>query len=280
MRSYQQVAIVGVGLLGGSIARALKERKLAREVVGVGRSPERLAVAVRQGIIDRGETEWAPGVGGADLVVVCTPVDTVAEKVLAAAKVVGPDAWITDVASTKQEIVANVEAVLSAAAFVGSHPLAGDHRSGAEYSRADLYEGRRVVVTPTDRTPPELAEKCMEFWRGLGAQVEVLSPAEHDAALARTSHLPHLVAAALALATPESLGRLAASGWLDTTRVAGGDAALWRPIFSSNRAEVLDAVTRFRAELDRLTDCLVRQEDDALENLLAEGKRIRDALGS
>ncbi len=280
MNRYQQVAIVGVGLLGGSIAKALKQRGLAGEVVGIGRSRERLSEAVEQGIIDRGESDWKNGLESADLAVICTPVDQVAGHVLQAASHLPPSAWVTDVASTKGEIVAEVEQKLRSQVFIGSHPLAGDHRSGARYAREDLYEGKTVVLTPTARTPPELVDRARQFWESLGAASECLSPAVHDAALARTSHLPHLVATALALATPESIGRLAASGWLDTTRVAGGDAGLWRPIFSSNRAEVTTAVAEFQVQLDRLREALVRMDDESLENLLAEGKRIRDALGS
>lgn len=280
MPPLQQVAIIGVGLLGGSIAKALKKRGLVREIVGIGRSPERLAQGVAAGLIDRGETDWERGLEGADLAIVCTPVDQVARHVITAASHLPPTAWITDVASTKEGIVAEVEQALPGGSYIGSHPLAGDHRSGAEYSREDLYDGKIVVVTPTSETPAELVDQASQFWQLLGARVELLGPGEHDAALARTSHLPHLVATALALATPQSLGRLAATGWLDTTRVAGGEAGLWRPIFTSNRAEVTRAVAQFQAQLDRLREAIVREDDEALEQLLAEGKQIRDALGS
>lgn len=280
MYQYQQVAIVGVGLLGGSIAKALRHRGLAREVVGIGRSEERLTELRRLGIVDRAESDWRLGLQSADLAIICTPVDCVVGHVLEAASYLPATSWITDVASTKGQIVEQVEAQLHRPSFVGSHPLAGDHRSGAKYSRADLYEGKTVVITPTSETPTALVERASQLWESLGARVECLDPEAHDKGLARTSHLPHLVATALALTTPESLGRLAASGWLDTTRVAGGDAALWRPILSSNRTEVTGAVAEFQAQLDRLREALVTMDDEALENLLAEGKRIRDALGS
>jgi prephenate dehydrogenase len=280
MRPYQQVAIVGVGLLGGSIAKALKSRNLALTVVGIGRSQERLEKAINAGIIDKGFTDGTRGLEGTELVIVCTPVDQAADRIVEAASVAAQTAWITDVSSTKSEIVAAVETALPDAPFIGSHPLAGDHRSGPEFSQADLYVGRTVVITPTQRTAAGLVERATEFWESLGSRVELMSPEEHDHSVAHTSHLPHLVATALALATPEACGRLVASGWLDTTRVAAGEAALWRPIFTTNRTEVIEAVARFRAQLDRLADALDRNEGDALEQLLVEGKRIRDALGN
>lgn len=280
MNLYNQVAIIGVGLLGGSIAKALKTRGLAQEVIGVGRSAERLTEALAAGIVDRAETCWERALEAADVTIVCTPVDQVATHVLQAASYIPESSWITDVASTKREIVGEIENGLSREIFIGSHPLAGDHRSGARYSRDDLYQGKTVVLTPTAKTPQGLVDRAKQFWESLGAKVELLTPGQHDSALARTSHLPHLVATALALATPESIGRLAASGWLDTTRVAGGDATLWRPILSSNRAEVTTALGEFQAQLDRLKEALVLMDDGSLEKLLAEGKRIRDALGS
>ncbi len=284
MPSYQQVALVGVGLLGGSIGLALKERGLAAEVIGVGRHREKLDRAVEQGILDRHSTDLATGVAEAEVVVVCTPVDVAAETIALAAQQAPAGCLVTDVASTKGTVVAAVEAILakggSNATFVGSHPLAGDHRSGADFSRADLFAGRTVVVTPTDSTSTEATVRAEAFWESLGATVERLSPDQHDAALAITSHLPHLVASALATSTPETIRSLVATGWLDTTRVAAADAALWRQIFSSNRSQVLAALDRYREHLEVLRRALVDEDDAQLEQLLAEGKRIRDAVGN
>lgn len=280
MPRYQQVAIVGVGLLGGAIGMALRQRNLVGEVVGIGRNRQNLDKAAKLGAIDRPAGSLAEGVAHAELVIICTPVDVVAATAIEAARSISPAGWLTDVASTKGEIVGEIESALPAGKFVGSHPLAGDHRSGVEYARPDLFVGKQVIVTPTSTTPSELTCRAAELWRLLDATVVEMSPDEHDQALAHTSHLPHLVASALALCTPSEVRRLAARGWLDTTRVAAGDASLWRPIFASNRAEVAGAVAKFQHHLDRLVAALHDQDDEQLEQLLAEGKKNRDAVGS
>jgi prephenate dehydrogenase len=286
MAEFDTVAIVGVGLIGGSIGLALRERSLARSVVGIGRRQVSLDTALRQGAIDRATTDLAEGVAAAELVVVCTPVDTVVELVVGAASASPASALITDAGSTKQVIVTAIEKLLPARGhgptFVGSHPVAGDHRSGPVHARADLLDGRTVVVTPIDSTPLSAVDRISGFWRSLGAMVTIMTPAEHDAALAATSHLPHLVAAALAAATPPLLLPLAASGWRDTTRVAGANPDLWRPIFSSNRHEVLAALDRFSATIDQMRDALDRNDDRQLTQLLEQARRTKsehDALG-
>jgi prephenate dehydrogenase len=286
MGQFDTVAIVGVGLIGGSIGLALRERKLARSVVGIGRRESSLAAATKVGAIDRATTDLAEGVALAEIVVVCTPVDTVAEIVLKAAAATPSGALVTDAGSTKQAIVAAVEAGWvdrgDGSQFVGSHPVAGDHRTGPSHARADLLNGRTVIVTPTPATPAGAVERVTSFWQALGANVTTLSPAEHDAALAATSHLPHLVAAALAAATPERLLPLAASGWRDTTRVAGGDPALWRPIFATNRGPVLAALENFQRSIGKLRDALEQGDDRQLLALLEQAERIKsdhDALG-
>ncbi|MEX0613873.1 MAG: prephenate dehydrogenase/arogenate dehydrogenase family protein, partial [Pirellulales bacterium] len=216
MAEYDTVAIIGVGLIGGSIGLALRERKLARKIVGVGRRQNSLDTARKIGAIDHGVTNLAEGVSEAQLVVVSTPVDTVAERVIQALAAAPPGALITDVGSTKEAIVAMVDAAMalrrSGPRFVGSHPLAGDHRTGAEHARADMFEGRTVVVTRSDATRPAAVTEVSGFWQSLGATVTTMTPAKHDAALAITSHLPHVAAVALAAATPMELLRLTASG--------------------------------------------------------------------
>ena len=286
MAEYDTVAIVGVGLIGGSIGLALRERKLARNIVGVGRRQTSLDAARKVGAIDQGVTTLAAGVAQAQLIVVSTPVDTIAERVIQAAAVCPPDALITDAGSTKETIVSAADAGLaprrSGPRFVGSHPLAGDHRTGAEHARGDLFDRRTVVVTPTNLTRPAAVTEISGFWESLGANVTTMSPAKHDAALAMTSHLPHLVASALAAATPRELLPLAASGWRDTTRVAGGDPNLWQPIFATNRQHVLEALERFTITLDEIRETLEQGDYQKLTWILelsAKVKRDRDALG-
>jgi prephenate dehydrogenase len=286
MAEYDTVAIVGVGLIGGSIGLALRERKLARSIVGIGRRQASLDVARRVGAIDHGVTTIAEGVSRAQLVVVCTPVDTIAERVIQVAALCPPAALITDAGSTKEKIVVAIDAGLSGRRsgprFVGSHPLAGDHRTGADHARGDLFDRRTVVVTPTPATRPAAVTEVSGFWQAVGANVTTMSPAEHDAALAITSHLPHLVAVALAAATPKNLIPLAASGWRDTTRIAGGDPNLWQPIFAANHDRVLEAIDRFSDSLTGLREALEQGDYETLTSILtaaAKIKRDRDALG-
>ena len=287
MPARPRVAIVGVGLIGGSIGLALRQRGLAEEVVGVGRRTSSLEKAAEFGTIDRGTTNLAEGVAGADLAIVATPVAGIVDAVRSVAQA-APRAAITDAGSTKAEIcralrgpaAGNPDAgAVAPGRFVGSHPLAGDHRTGPEHARGDLFEGRTVVITPQDDTPPGLVERFQEFWQSLGAEVALLSPEEHDRALAATSHLPHLVAAALAAATPEEWLRLTGTGWADATRIAAGDPQLWTQIFGQNRVGVIDALRRFEHRLQALEEAIVSVDDAALLSGLQEARRIRDALG-
>jgi prephenate dehydrogenase len=286
MAEFDKVAILGVGLIGGSIGLALRERKLAKEVVGIGRRESALAMAQKLGAIDRSTTSLAQGVADAEIVVVATPVDTVAEFTLKVAEVCPPRTTITDAGSTKETIVAAVERGLTGRRdgpwFIGSHPIAGDHRTGVEFARAELFDGRKTVVTPTAHSHRASTLDVERFWRSLGADVVTMSPAEHDAALAATSHLPHLVAYALAFATPNELLPLAASGWRDTTRIAGSDPNLWRPIFAANRVHVLEALDRFTEVVALVRESLETGDDQELYGILERAQRTkshRDALG-
>jgi prephenate dehydrogenase len=282
MPTYRKVAIVGVGLIGGSIGLALRQRNLAQQVMGIGRRQSSLDRALACQAIDEAHTELEKGVAGADLVVVATPVAGVADHVCQALEASPEGCLVTDAGSTKNAICAAVEARLpgSAGRFVGSHPLAGDHRTGPEHARGDLLEGKAVVVTPTKSTPAETIAKVEAFWQNLGAQVTQLSPARHDEALAATSHLPHLVASALAAATPEEWLELAATGWADTTRVAAGDPELWTQVLGQNRLAVLEALQRLGGQLEKFEADLLDENWSELRETLQNGKRIRDALGS
>jgi prephenate dehydrogenase len=286
MVEYDTVAIVGVGLIGGSIGLALRERKLAQKIIGIGRRQQSLDAARKVGAIDHGVTNLANGVSQAQLVIVATPVDTIAERVVQASAACPAGALITDAGSTKASIVAAVDAGLasrrSGPRFVGSHPLAGDHRTGPEHARADLFDGRVVVITPTEHTRPAAVTEVRGFWQSLGANVRTMKPGDHDAALAITSHLPHIVAVALAAATPTELLPLTASGWRDTTRVAGGDPELWQAIFTANREPVLEAIDQMDQALDSLRESLEQGDNESLRSILetaAKRKRERDALG-
>lgn len=282
MANFGVVAIVGPGLIGGSIGLALKARGLAQSVIGVVRSQDSAGRAMKAGVVDRAELDLAAAAAEADLTIVCTPVADVPGHCQQAAAAARPGSILTDAGSTKELLVAEVEKSLagSDAHFVGSHPLAGDHKSGPESARADLLAGRVVVVTPTDRTDAHALARVAELWTALGARVEQMSPAEHDAALARTSHAPHVVATALAAATPEDLLGLTGGGWRDATRIAAGSPTLWRDILLDNPQATLAALDAFTEQLGRLQQAIADHDRDAIYRCLEEGKLRRDALGS
>lgn len=281
--AWKTVGIVGVGLLGASIGLALRARRLAEHVIGIARRRAALDEAAMLGAITEGTTDLARGVAQAELVVVCTPVDLIAEQVLEAARHCPAGALLTDVGSTKQHLVEHIErawAGNAGVAFVGSHPLAGSEKTGPQAGRANLFEGRLVLVTPGASTPADAVARVRTFWEALGARTALQTPAEHDRILAATSHVPHVVAAALALATePEELA-CTAGGWADTTRIAAGDPQLWKQILCDNRGHVLRSLDKFAKVLADFRAALAEDDHEQLVRLLAAGKQRRDALGS
>jgi cyclohexadieny/prephenate dehydrogenase len=278
----ETLTIVGVGLIGGSVGLAAKARGVARRVIGVGRDERTLARAASAGAIDSFTTNLADGASAADLVVVCTPVDRVAADVLTATTAAPSRSVVTDAGSTKGNIVRalNGKMPAKAAPFVGSHPLAGSEKKGAAHARADLFVDRLVVVTPTVETDLEAAAVVDLFWQSLGARVVRMDPFEHDEAVAVTSHLPHAVAAALAGLLSEDLHALTGTGFRDTTRVAAGDPELWAAIFEANREAVLAAADRFAGRMAEFRRALEAGDRAGLVRWLADGKKVRDALGS
>lgn len=278
---FDSLTIVGVGLIGGSVGLAAKARTATRRVVGVGRNAETLAKAKALGAIDEFTTDLAAGVRSADIVVFCSPVDQIAKQAREAAPYAMPGAHFTDAGSTKANIVRELEKALPAhIRFVGAHPLAGSEKQGAENARADLFDGRVCVLTPTQRTDLAAVERINLFWQALGCEVKRLSPEEHDLALATTSHLPHMVAALLAKDLPQKWREFTATGFRDTTRIASGDPALWTAIARENALALSHALDRFRDRLDELREAVLNLESDRLTDILIDAKRARDALGS
>jgi prephenate dehydrogenase len=268
------VAIVGVGLIGGSVGLALRAR--GTRVVGIGRDPGRLDQARALGAIDEGSTEPARGLTEAEVVVVCTPVTRIAEDVLAASRLAPPECLITDAGSTKRELVEAIEEDLRARSmFVGAHPIAGSEKKGAAHAQARLFENRPCVLTPTPRTPPDRLERARSFWGSLGCRLAEMDPGAHDAALALTSHLPHVVAAALAGSVPGGLLPLAGGAYRDGTRVAGSDPALWAGIVLANRGPVLDAIDRFSSILETIRRAIAAGDGAGLEHVWKRGAATR-----
>jgi 3-phosphoshikimate 1-carboxyvinyltransferase len=279
----RRLAIVGVGLLGGSVAKAARAGGLARHIIGVGRDPERLRPALDDGTLDAAVTDLDAGVREADVIVLAAPVlaiEGLLERVWGAAS---DGALITDVGSTKRNIVRAAErlAATRPLAFVGSHPLAGSEQAGYRVARADLFRGATVVVTPTEKTELAALKKTTELWEALGARVTSLDPETHDRTVAAISHLPHLIACALVdgagRVEPAAL-ELAARGFRDTTRIAAGDPDMWTEIFLANRDALAAGIAAFRQALGDLQRAIDGGRADALRAELARIKAIREEL--
>lgn len=285
MSDIQQISILGVGLIGGSVGLAARKRKVAAKVVGIGRNEDRLAQALAQGCITQGTTAWQTGIREADLIVICSPVESIAPWVERMIPFCKPGAIITDAGSTKENIVQLLHESPPVRGrndvyFVGSHPLAGSDKTGCEHAQADLFEGRVTIVTPEAQTDRGAAAAVRQFWEALGSRVWEMTPAEHDQAVAATSHLPHVLAGLLAAATPHDLLQLTGSGWADTTRIAAGDVELWRQILTTNRAHVLQALGNFEKLLAAFRASLEAGQDEQWIKLLEQGKHHRDTVGS
>lgn len=282
---FEAIAVIGVGLLGGSIGLAVRQRHLAKRVIGIGRDMAKLREAEDRHAVTDVTTDLEAGVREAGLVIVCTPVETVVDLVRRIAPAVGRGTLITDVGSTKATIVAGADQVLADgqglwASFVGSHPLAGSEKAGVIFAKAELLLDKTVVVTPSEATNHDAADRVERFWQALGAKTLRMMPVEHDEAIAAASHVPHLIASALAAATPEEALPLTATGWGDTTRVAAGDVELWRQILLDNRVHTLKALARFEKVVSAFRAALEAGDSAALARLLTQGKRIRDFVGN
>ncbi len=269
------VVIVGVGLIGGSLAAALRSRKVARNVIGVGRDAVRLERARAAGLIDEVATDIASVATRADVIVFCTPVDRVAEGVRQAARTARPDTLMTDAGSVKQPIC---DAVADIVTFVGAHPIAGSHRQGFEAADAQLYEGRLCVLTPLESSPMPMVSRLDRLWKGVGMRTTRMSPSEHDQALAMTSHLPHLVAAALAQTLSVENRPLTGTGFRDTTRIAAGDPQLWTGILMQNAQHVAAGIEAVQQQLQKYRAALRDGNTDQILNLLKDGQQQRAAL--
>lgn len=281
---FDTVAIVGVGLIGGSLGMALRRRGLARRVIGIVRRDATLAEALSVGALDAGSLDPAT-VAPADLVVLAAPVLSVPPLVKLLAPYLRPGALVTDVGSTKATLLADTAALLPPGVeLVGGHPMAGSERDGVLAGREDLFEGAVWVVTPTDRCRPESVARLEELVRRLGARPVTLEPAPHDEAVARISHLPHVAAAAMASAAADSgvpaetLALLVAGGFRDTTRIAASSPVMWRDICLTNRDEVLAGMTDLECRLTGFRTALEAADPEALLAFFEAGRAAREAL--
>jgi len=273
--------VVGVGLLGGSVGLAVKAADERVRVVGVGRRESSLAKALEAGAADEVTLDTAAAVGRADLVVLATPLGAYARHLMAMKPALRRGTCVTDVGSTKAMVVRLAKEILGTRGpFVGAHPMAGGERRGVEFARADLFVGATCIITPTKTTPPGKVRRVERFWRMLGAVTVRMSPTAHDRAVARVSHLPHILAAIIVAGQRDEDLPLAGPGFLDTTRVASGDPAMWRDILLTNRRAVLAALDAADEQLMHLRDLLELGDGPALERYLARAKGRRDEMVS
>lgn len=272
------LVIVGVGLIGGSVALAARRRGVAARIVGIDQHRETLDRAVRAGMLDDAHPDLQ-AVASADLILFCTPVDCIAAQAIEASAYCRPGTLLTDTGSTKAVILRDVRGRLPPGIeFVGSHPLAGSEKHGPAHASAHLLEGRLVIVTPGSDSTDNALSRIRDFWTTLGARVQIMDADEHDRALALTSHLPHLLSSALAGILSPELFDLTATGFRDTTRLAAGQPGLWSAIFRANQAHLLAALDCLEEQLRRFREALLQEDRAILEALLQRGKKIRDDL--
>jgi prephenate dehydrogenase len=277
---WSRLTVVGPGLIGGSIARGVRARGLAGEVIVVTRHAAAVRAAIDAGAADGGTTDLVAGVAGAGLVVLCAPVGALPGLIRAAWPHLEAGAVLTDAGSVKRSVVAAALECPPRAgvSFVGGHPMAGSERSGLEASDPDLFAGRLALLTPTAGTPPAAVTAVTALWEGLGSHVRRLSPEAHDRLVAQISHLPHLVAYALVAAVDGDALPLAGRGFTDTTRIAASAETLWTDIFRQNRAPLLHALERHEAVLRHWRDLATRGEFETLEAELGRAREIREKL--
>ena len=276
---FDTLVVVGVGLLGGSVALAARQRGIVRRVIGVGRTAARLEQAREARVLDDVSTDLVAAATQADLLIFATPVNLIAAGVLEVAPVCRPGTLVTDVGSTKAHLCRELSTGLpSAARFIGSHPLAGSEKQGWEHARSDMFDGRVCVITPTELTSRDDVVRLSAFWQAIGMTVIEMTPEAHDRALAQSSHVPHVVASALAGTLADENHPFAATGFADTTRIAAGDPNVWVPILLDNREAVLASLAEFSTQVAAIREALIRGDVDEIRRLWQQGQAIREQL--
>ncbi|MET7241956.1 prephenate/arogenate dehydrogenase family protein [Methylobacterium sp. EM32] len=283
---FRRLALVGLGLIGSSIARGARASGLAGEIVAVDRDAgviERVRVL---GLADEAATDLASGVAGADLVILCVPVGAIGAVAAEIAGSLAPGAILSDVGSVKAAVVAAAEPHLPpGVSFVPAHPVAGTEHSGPDAGFASLFHGRWCILTPPEGTDPAAVARVRTFWEGLGSVVETMSPAHHDLVLAITSHVPHLIAynivgtaADLETVTQSEVIKFSAGGFRDFTRIAASDPTMWRDIFLTNKEAVLEMLGRFNEDLAALARAIRWDDGEALHALFTRTRTIRRGI--
>ena len=283
---FQRVALIGLGLIGSSIARRVKRDGLVTEVVGCARTEPTRARAMELGIVDRVCADPAAAVAGADLVILCSPVGSFGAIAETIAPALEPGAILTDTGSVKGAVIRDVQPHVPAGVhFIPGHPVAGTEHSGPDSGFAELFDGRWCILTPPEGTDESAVERLAEFWRRAGSRVERMDSAHHDLVLAITSHIPHLIAYNivgtaddLETVTESEVIKYAAGGFRDFTRIAASDPVMWRDVFLSNRDAVLEVLGRFSEDLTALQRAIRWGDGDALQELFERTRAIRRGI--
>lgn len=279
MKKFKRITVIGVGLIGGSIGLAIKKRKLADEVVGVGRHPNSLKKALRYKAIDRGTVDVREGVSGAEFVIVATPVGVIVPLVRSITSCLQKGTIITDTGSTKQEVVSQIERFLPRDFnFVGSHPMAGSEKQGVESADAKLFCNSVCIVTKTTNTKRVPMQIVSQFWNNIGARVHFLSPSDHDRIIAMISHLPHIAATALVNSVDKKDLVFASGGFRDTTRIVSGSPRMWVDICISNSKGILMSLNKFNKEIKTLKEAISRKDAEGLLAEFCRAKSMREKL--
>jgi len=279
----ERLCIIGVGLIGGSLARALRDAGFCQQIVGAGRSAENLQKAVELGVIDSYATDLAQAVRGADMVLVAVPLGAMQSVFSAIQGQLADGAVVTDAGSAKGSVLDDVQQVFGDVPgfFVPGHPIAGTEQSGVEASFADLYRNRRVILTPVESTDAGAVSRVRAMWEAAGAEVVEMDPLHHDAVLAATSHLPHLLAFTLVdslvrMEDRQELFEYAAGGFRDFTRIASSDPVMWRDICLANHDAIHLLIEHFISDLKRVNQAVQAQDGDRLLEIFANAKDARD----
>lgn len=283
----QTVCIIGTGLIGGSLALALKQSGFCQRVVGAGRTEETLKKAIELKVIDHYETDYALAVKDADIVVVAVPLSAMKNVFVQIAPALSATAVVTDAGSAKQSVIKDAASAFGKNfnRFVAGHPIAGTEKSGVTAAFVDLYKNRKVILTPTDTTDNDAVRLVSDMWQATGAEVETMSAEHHDMVLAGTSHLPHILAFGLVdclnnLEEVDEVFRFAAGGFRDFTRIASSDPVMWRDICLSNREDILRMMKKYEQQLKTITSALQESDGEALMNIFARAKKARDQFNN
>lgn len=279
---FDTMAIVGVGLIGGSLGMAAKKNGLVRKVIGLGRTEQKLMRAKILGAIDEYSLDMEKGASEADLIVICTPVQLVVPTLSAMSHYLKKGAVVTDVGSTKQEIVNNAAKImLDGRFFVGGHPMAGSEKSGVEAAFPDLFLGATYIITDNNNTDLQALGKMTAFVEGIGARAEVMTPEQHDLSAAIISHLPHTMAAALLHVAEDShrkngkVFRLAAGSFRDLTRISESSPEMWRDICITNSDSIVTAIDQLQHQLDAFKEALKTKNQDEIMRYFEDAMGIR-----